>query len=76
MIKNPGTSSESMDARRMRAHNSAHVLKVVKKLGAVSRADITRRTRLSPPTCLGAGHESAARRVAGRTWRGHFERRS
>jgi len=49
-MKNSGTSSESMDARRMRAHNSAHVLKIVKKLGAVSRADITRRTRLSPPT--------------------------
>ncbi|MGI9107845.1 MAG: ROK family transcriptional regulator [Pyrinomonadaceae bacterium] len=49
-MKNPGLSSESMDARRMRAHNSVHVLKIVKKSGAVSRADITRKTRLSTPT--------------------------
>lgn len=49
-MKNSGISSESMDARRMRAHNSAHILRIVKKLGAVSRADINRSTRLSPPT--------------------------
>lgn len=34
----------------MRAHNSRQVLGVVKKLGPISRADITRSTRLSPPT--------------------------
>ncbi|MGH9943510.1 MAG: ROK family transcriptional regulator [Pyrinomonadaceae bacterium] len=43
-------TGESMDARRMRAHNSRHVLRIVKKLGPLSRADITRNTRLSGPT--------------------------
>jgi len=34
----------------MRAHNSLHVLRIVKKIGPASRADVTRKTRLSPPT--------------------------
>lgn len=50
MIKNSGSSGEGMDGRRMRAHNAAHVLGIVKKLGPISRAEITRKTRLSPPT--------------------------
>lgn len=41
---------ESMDAQRMRRHNSQQVLRVVKKLGPVSRTDITRHTHLSSPT--------------------------
>lgn len=34
----------------MRVHNSLHVLRIVKKIGFASRADVTRKTRLSPPT--------------------------
>lgn len=41
---------ESMDARRMRRHNSHHVLRVLKTFGPLSRTDITHHTRLSPPT--------------------------
>ena len=43
-------TTDNMDSRRMRAHNSQRVLRVVKKMGPLSRADITRSTRLSPPT--------------------------
>lgn len=39
-----------MDSRLMRAHNSGHVLRIVREFGPLSRADITRKTRLSPPT--------------------------
>lgn len=43
-------SSENMDARRMRRHNSQRVLSIVRKHGPISRADITRHSSLTPPT--------------------------
>lgn len=43
-------SAENMDHKRMRIHNSRQVLGIVKKLGPVSRADITRHTAYSAPT--------------------------
>lgn len=43
-------ASGKMDAQAMRAHNAQRVLRVVRKLGTVSRADLARATRLSPPT--------------------------
>ncbi|WP_352431144.1 ROK family transcriptional regulator [Pyrinomonas sp.] len=39
-----------MDAQAMRAHNAQRVLRAVRKLGTVSRAELARATRLSPPT--------------------------
>ncbi len=49
-MRNAGQTGDSINARGMRAHNSGHVLRLVKKLGPVSRADLTRHTRLSTPT--------------------------
>jgi glucokinase len=43
-------SAENMDHRRMRNHNSRQILSIVRKLGPVSRADITRQTPYSAPT--------------------------
>lgn len=40
----------SMDGRRMRLHNSEHVLLIVKTRGPLSRAEIARQSRLSAPT--------------------------
>ena len=42
--------SGKMDAQAMRAHNAQRVLRAVRKLGTVSRAELARATRLSPPT--------------------------
>jgi glucokinase len=42
--------AENMDHRRMRRHNSRQVLGVVRRLGPISRADITRHTPYSAPT--------------------------
>lgn len=39
-----------MDAQAMRAHNAQRLLRAVRKLGTVSRAELARATRLSPPT--------------------------
>jgi len=49
-METTGNAIKRMDARMMRAHNSLHVLRIVKKIGSTSRADVTRKTRLSPPT--------------------------
>ncbi len=49
-MRNAGKAGTSINARGMRAHNSGHVLRLIKKLGPVSRADLTRHTRLSTPT--------------------------
>src|SRR5258707_13850411 len=43
-------SAENMDHRRMRNHNSRQILSIVRKLGPVSRADLTRHTPYSAPT--------------------------
>jgi glucokinase len=48
--KEPGPNTGNMDARKMRHHNSQRVLRIVRKMGPISRADVTRSTRLSPPT--------------------------
>jgi len=40
----------TMDARRMRRHNSEHVLGIVKRLGPLSRTEIARQSKLSTPT--------------------------
>lgn len=46
----PKQSAENMDHRRMRRHNSRQVLGIVRRLGPLSRADITRHTPYSAPT--------------------------
>src|SRR4051812_10766510 len=41
---------DTMDARRMRRHNSGQVLRIVREHGPISRTDIGRRSGLSAPT--------------------------
>lgn len=43
-------TAENMDPKRMRIHNSRLVLGIVRRMGPVSRADITRHTPYSAPT--------------------------
>ncbi len=49
-MKTSGVAGGSLNARGMRAHNSEHLLRLMKKLGPISRADLKHHTRLSPPT--------------------------
>src|SRR3954467_13747568 len=46
----PDQTAEIMDGRRMRQHNCNRVLEIVRSMGPISRADVTRCTKLSPPT--------------------------
>lgn len=63
-VAEKGTSGPvAMDARRMRRHNCEQVLRVVRRHGPLSRAEIARHTRLSAPTVAAAVGDLARARM-------------